>query len=55
MAWFTNMIWLWIFGLTPVVLSLVFGVYWLRNERFPWESSHHLNREPINKEHIGRQ
>ncbi len=54
MAWLTNMIWLWIFGLTPVVLSIVFGVYWLRNERFPWERSKHPNYELTNKEDVGK-
>ena len=32
-----NMIWLWIFGLAPIVLSIVLGFYWLKNERLPWE------------------
>lgn len=54
MAWFTDMIWLWIFGLTPVILSIVSGVYWLKKERFPWEKSNYPNYELTNKEDMGR-
>lgn len=54
MGWLTNMIWLWIFGLIPIILSIVFGVYWLKNERFPWERKDHFNSELTNKKDIGR-
>lgn len=37
MNWFTEMFWIWLFGAAPIILSLVFGTYYLRNDRFPWE------------------
>lgn len=46
-----NMIWLWIFGLTPIVLSIIFGFYWLKHERFPWEKNKSNDASPNNKDH----
>lgn len=37
MNWFIDMFLIWLFGAIPIILSLVFGTYYLRNDRFPWE------------------
>lgn len=45
MSWFTDMFWIWLFGAAPIILSLVFGTYYLRNDRFPWEKTDQLENK----------
>lgn len=40
----TDMFVIWLFGAIPVILSLVFGIYYLRNDRFPWERNRTRNK-----------
>ncbi|QQK75742.1 hypothetical protein HUG15_09300 [Salicibibacter cibarius] len=37
MSWISDAYLVILFGLAPIVASIVLGTYWLKNERFPWE------------------
>ncbi len=39
MEWLAGIWFIVLVGGLPTVLSIVFGLYWLKNERFPWEKA----------------
>lgn len=50
MEWLAGMWFIVLIGGLPTVLSIVFGLYWLKNERFPWEKAELESNSLLEKE-----
>jgi len=38
MSWFSDLFVVFLVGLINILMALFLGLYWLKHERYPWES-----------------